>query len=300
MELNKIYHGDCQKLIKEIPDNSVNCICIDPPYLYLKNQKLDREFDADFLFMEYKRILKPTGFVVMFGRGTSFYRWNCLLEDLGFLFKEEIVWNKRRISSPTSVLGRVHETVSIHAKGDATINKVMLNYGEARAFDLEKITEQLQRLGTVFDKGEQFRKITNNLLRKQKEGTYTDGIVEDVNKVTKTSPHVRRHVNTYVVDSMLNGVREQSIIEENRVHIGQIHPTQKPVRLIERLLALVRPKNVDNPVVLDTFAGSCTTAIAAINSGWKYICMEIDDEYFNKGAERVDKYRQQGVQHSLF
>lgn len=300
MELNKIYHGDCQKLIKEIPDNSVNCICIDPPYLYLKNQKLDREFDADFLFMEYKRILKPTGFVVMFGRGTSFYRWNCLLEDLGFLFKEEIVWNKRRISSPTSVLGRVHETVSIHAKGNATINKVMLNYGEARAFDLEKITEQLQRLGTVFNKGEQFKKITNNLLRKQKEGTYTDGIVEDINKVTKTSPHVRRHVNTYVIDSMFNGVREQSIIEENRVHIGQIHPTQKPVRLLERLLALVRPKDVENPVVLDTFAGSCTTAIAAINSGWKYICMEIDDEYFNKGAERVDKYRQQGVQHSLF
>lgn len=300
MELNKIYHGDCQKLIKEIPDNSVNCICIDPPYLYLKNQKLDREFDADFLFMEYKRILKPTGFVVMFGRGTSFYRWNCLLEDLGFLFKEEIVWNKRRISSPTSVLGRVHETVSIHAKGNATINKVMLNYGEARAFDLEKITEQLQRLGTVFNKGDQFEKITNNLLRKQREGTYTDGIVEDVNKVTKTSPHVRRHINTYVVDSMLNGVREQSIIEENRVHIGQIHPTQKPVRLLERLLALVRPKDVENPVVLDTFAGSCTTAIAAINSGWDYICMEIDDEYFKIGYERVDKYRQQGVQHSLF
>lgn len=283
-----------------IPDNSIDCICIDPPYLYLKNQKLDREFDADFLFMEYKRILKPTGFVVMFGRGTSFYRHNCLLEDLGFLFKEEIVWNKRRISSPTSVLGRVHETVSIHAKGDATINKVMLNYGEARAFDLEKITEQLQRLGTVFDKGEQFRKITNNLLRKQKEGTYTDGIVEDVNKVTKTSPHVRRHVNTYVVDSMLNGVREQSIIEENRVHIGQIHPTQKPVRLIERLLALVRPKNVDNPVVLDTFAGSCTTAIAAINSSWNYICMEVDDEFYQSGNDRVLRYKQQGVQQSLF
>lgn len=300
MELNKIYHGDCQELIKLIPDNSIDCICIDPPYLYLKNQKLDREFDADFLFMEYKRILKPTGFVVMFGRGTSFYRWNCLLEDLGFLFKEEIVWNKRRISSPTSVLGRVHETVSIHAKGNATINKVMLNYGEARAFDLEKITEQLQRLGTVFNKGDQFEKITNNLLRKQREGTYTDGIVEDVNKVTKTSPHVRRHVNTYVVDSMLNGVREQSIIEENRVHIGQIHPTQKPVRLLERLLALVRPKEVENPIVIDTFAGSCTTAIAAINSGWDYICMEIDDEYFKIGYERVDKYRQQGVQQSLF
>jgi len=32
MELNKIYHGDCKLLIKDLPDKSVDCIVTDPPY----------------------------------------------------------------------------------------------------------------------------------------------------------------------------------------------------------------------------------------------------------------------------
>lgn len=34
IELNKIHLGDCYKLIKEIPDNSVDCIYTDIPYKY--------------------------------------------------------------------------------------------------------------------------------------------------------------------------------------------------------------------------------------------------------------------------
>lgn len=66
----------------------------------------------------------------------------------------------------------------------------------------------------------------------------------------------------------------------------KIHPTQKPVRLLERLLALVT-----NPgdVILDPFAGSCSTAVACINTNRKFICYEIDEEYYNAGSERVKK-----------
>nr|DAG12914.1 MAG TPA: adenine-specific methyltransferase [Caudoviricetes sp.] len=72
IELNKIYNEDCLEGIKRIPDVSIDCILTDPPYLYLKGQKLDRPFDEERLFSEFKRVLKPTGFVVLFGRGTSF------------------------------------------------------------------------------------------------------------------------------------------------------------------------------------------------------------------------------------
>lgn len=299
MESNKIYHGDCQELIKLIPGNSIDCICTDPPYLYLKNQKLERKFDEHALFEEYKRVLKPNGFVVLFGRGTSFYRWNILLEELGYSFKEEIIWNKRRMSSPALNLGRVHETISLHSMS-GSVNKVMLNYGEAYAFSLEKITATLQRLGTVLNKGPQFEKIINNLIKKAETGSYAHDFKDEGFKTTYSSIKSRRHVNTYAIEAMLEGVREQSIIEENRIHIGQIHPTQKPVRLLERLLALVKPKGVENPVVLDTFAGSCGIAKAAINTGWNYICMEIDEEYYNAGKDDVERYIAAGVQQSLF
>lgn len=63
-----------------------------------------------------------------------------------------------------------------------------------------------------------------------------------------------------------------------------MHPTQKPVLLIEELI-----KTYTNPneLVLDSCAGSCTTAVAAINTDRKYICFERDTEIFNIGYKRV-------------
>lgn len=37
METNKIYHGDCYRLIKDIPDQSVDCVYTDVPYLYTQS-----------------------------------------------------------------------------------------------------------------------------------------------------------------------------------------------------------------------------------------------------------------------
>ena len=85
---------DNEKLMSRLKDESVDIICIDPPYLYLKNQKLEREFDEQLFFSECKRLLTKDGFIIIFGRGESFYRWNTILADLKFTFKEEIIWNK--------------------------------------------------------------------------------------------------------------------------------------------------------------------------------------------------------------
>ena len=43
--INNIILGDCLELIKQIPDNSIDAIVTDPPYLYLQNQTLDIQFD---------------------------------------------------------------------------------------------------------------------------------------------------------------------------------------------------------------------------------------------------------------
>ncbi len=43
LELNRIYHGDSYKLIKEIPDKSIDCIYVDIPYLYTKHHNLESE-----------------------------------------------------------------------------------------------------------------------------------------------------------------------------------------------------------------------------------------------------------------
>lgn len=83
----KLLHTDCLDYLKTVPKESIDAIVTDPPYLYL-NHKLDRPFDEKVFFNQAKRVLKKDGFIVLFGRGTAFYRWNTRLANLGFTFKE--------------------------------------------------------------------------------------------------------------------------------------------------------------------------------------------------------------------
>ena len=89
-----------------------------------------------------------------------------------------------------------------------------------------------------------------------------------------------------VMQSMEFGLNEKSIIKCARDHYSAIHPTQKPVRLIERLLALVTQLG---DVVLDPFSGSCSTAVACINTNRKFIGFEIDKEYYDAGIHRINE-----------
>ena len=121
----QLYNVDNLEVMATLADESIDVICIDPPYLYLKNQKLERPFDEPKFFAECKRLLTKKGFIVMFGRGTSFYRWNTILDGLGFVFKEEVIWDKSYVSSPLMPMSRIHETVSILTKKEGVINKVI-------------------------------------------------------------------------------------------------------------------------------------------------------------------------------
>ena len=127
----KLYNEDNIETFKRLNDESVDVILTDPPYLYLKKQKIEREFDEQLFFSECKRVLKNDGFVILFGRGTSFYRWNTILADLGFVFKEEVIWDKRLSTSPLLPLLRIHETISIHTKKSGTINRSLIKIGRA-------------------------------------------------------------------------------------------------------------------------------------------------------------------------
>ncbi len=65
---------------------------------------------------------------------------------------------------------------------------------------------------------------------------------------------------------------------------SSLHPTQKPVALIEYL---IKTYTNEGEVILDSYAGSMTTGIAAINTNRKVICIENDEDIFKVGRNRV-------------
>lgn len=66
------------------------------------------------------------------------------------------------------------------------------------------------------------------------------------------------------------------------------HRTEKSIELLEWLI-----KTYTNPgdLVLDSCAGSCTTAVAVLNTGRNYICFEKDKDIFEVGSKRVAGYK---------
>lgn len=77
-----------------------------------------------------------------------------------------------------------------------------------------------------------------------------------------------------------NGMYQYPICHDK----GRFHPTQKPVALIEDLIA----KHSDaKDTVLDCFAGSATTAVAAYNQDRNFVGCELSKEYYKKSIRRL-------------
>ena len=405
INIDDIYKADCIEALAEIDDASVDCVLTDPPYLYLQNQKLDREFDEVKFFDHVKRILKKDGFIVMFGRGTSFYRWNTMLAERGFSFKEEIVWNKGYCTSPLMPLSRVHETVSIHSKGNGSIIKQKVPYLEMKKYDIAGICQDIKRISGILKNPKSLKAVLDflennqvplvddceanylgvssnikiqdrcaavmgmvengcneksiikekvgvsninqvdvdrakscmqslenglteksiirtdreqcdsftkygvnsdnrksgdrccNVLQSLEYGLNEKSIIQSGRDELKTmgiqithSGITREDRCVSVLNGIENGMNEKSILAETPDHYTAIHPTQKPTRLLERLMALVTK---EGDLVVDPFSGSGSTAIAAYNTRRHFIGFEIDDEYYQASMKRLKKETQQ-------
>ena len=286
----QLYNADNLEVMATLSDESIDVICIDPPYLYLKNQKLERPFDEQKFFAECKRLLTKKGFIVMFGRGTSFYRWNTILDGLGFVFKEEVIWDKRRITSPALPLGRRHESISVYTKREGQINDVLVSYEEHKFFDIDKIVNDISRVESTLKKPHLLAHIKHCLKDKKRVEDIFYKAKKDKYKVAYRGNVVNKDVGIATLNTFLIGNKETSVISDFGVKYKKIHPTQKPVRLLERLLALVIPKDKprEEVVVADFFAGSMSCMEAIHNMGMKGIATEIDQEYFEKGKQRIE------------
>ena len=92
---------------------------------------------------------------------------------------------------------------------------------------------------------------------------------------------------------LFNGKRPQDIIKFRRVLPNELkHPNEKPVGLLEWLISKCTEQN---GTVLDPFMGSGSTGVACVNTGRKFIGMELDPGYFETAKQRIEEAQKQGV-----
>jgi site-specific DNA-methyltransferase (adenine-specific) len=312
-----LYCGRMEDTIHQI--HGVNHVLTDPPYLYIKTHDFDKEFDETCFFEGVKAMLPDNGFIALFGRGTSFYRWNTHLTKMGFVFKEEIVWDKRYMTAPCIALSRIHETVSLHIKKTGKIRRAKVPYVEQKQYDIESIVNDIKRIKSAIKTEAGLNKVLAFLqggelyeyeavdkhcktqqpgIKKPNRAVATvNSIANGMNEksiikkgcggsgicVRKNFERKPRHISSY--QSIVDGMREKSIIEMQSLHTV-IHPTEKPVRLAERILALISDPG---DTIYDPFMGSGSFGVACINTGRKYIGSEMKQEYFDIACKRIEQ-----------
>lgn len=94
-----VYLSDCLELLDELPADSIDAVCTDPPYELgmrpdPRTERWDRTgiaFDHK-LWMQVYRVLKPGGHVIAFGSPRTWHRLSVAIEDSGFEIRGSIAW----------------------------------------------------------------------------------------------------------------------------------------------------------------------------------------------------------------
>ena len=253
MERNKLFHGDCLQLMREIPSHSVDLILADPPYGTLNKSNPDAQWDKEVslpsLWNQYKRIIKPNGAILLFGQGVFAAK---LIMSNPKWFKFDFVWDKLRKSNFLNCKKmpmRQHEQVLVFYDKPPTYNPQMVR------------CEPHQR---NHSRGNGKHQPTNNCYGKF---SGAESIITDF-----------KYPST--------------IVKFPKGHSKEdwLHGTAKPVNLLRWL---IRTYSNEGDLVLDNFAGSGSTLIAAIEEKRDWIGMELSDKYFEICQKRIsDRLRE--------
>ena len=121
MELNKIYHGDCLDIMKDVPDGSVDMVLCDLPY-GTTSCKWDTVIPFGRLWEQYEMVVKPNGVVVL---TASQPFTSALIMSNPKFFKYELIWDKKHGKAPGVAKYRPmpsHEAILCFGKGTNTYN----------------------------------------------------------------------------------------------------------------------------------------------------------------------------------
>jgi len=247
----ELHKGDCLEVMKQIPNESIDAIITDPPY-GTTACKWDSVIDFELMWQQLNRIIKPNGAIVLFGSEpfSSALRMSNIQN-----YKYDWIWHKNlggAFALAKKMPLKRHEIISVFYNKQPTYNPQMEDYSEST----KKRFKDGQKLNTD----------------KQKENN-----TGEISNIKRTDYYIDYNKGTYPT----------SVKFFKRPHIANgnsLHPTQKPILLMEYLIKTYTNKN---ETVLDFTMGSGSTGVACVNTNRNFIGIEMDDNYFDIATKRI-------------
>lgn len=310
--INQVLHGDCLEILKDIPDNSIDLICTDPPYFKVKKDWWDRQWKKtegflswlDSVAEQWQRVLKPNGSLYCFASPKMAARVEVMLGER-FAILSNIVWNKlfeypdgdRRA---TAFRARDHS--SFREYFDYSERIIFCeHYGADNAGVLGEFLKQKREsagltcdaiekaLGYTDNRGRGSRLFcrweTGNSLPTSDDFCKALQVIGDdlpYEKLRQQYEELRRPFSV-TADVPYTDVWTFPTVS----HYPGKHPCEKPAELLEHIIkASSRP----GAVVLDSFAGSGSTLLASKKLGRNYVGIEIDPHWVDTANQRLGNF----------
>ena len=242
----KLYHGDCLVEMDKIPDGSVDMVLADPPY-GTTACKWDSVIPLEPMWSHLKRVIKPRGAIVM--TASQPFTTTLIASNMK-MFKYCWVWEKNSAGGFAQAKNKplsFHEDVCVFSSG-VTVH-------ESQTKNRMPYNPQ----GII--------KVNRKIKKKLKDSP---------SAFCKRPSHKEEFIQTHTG-------YPRSVLMVNVQRDG-IHPTQKPVALMEYM---IKTYTNEGETVLDFTMGSGTTGVAAKQTGRNFIGIEMDEKYFKIASDRI-------------
>ena len=312
-----LMQGDCLERMKEIPSGSVDMVLTDPPYGTVNGVAdgdvshgmkgrtgWDVKINTANMLAECNRVLRPNGALVLFAQDpytselitgahgnlpfSYRYTWlkdhfaNALIakkapvnytEDVLVFFKKYDTPNQhplrdyaRKVMGKAGMKGAEIDIFLGHQRANHFFRIDSTQFGLCTEATYNELTEKFNLCG------EPWFLPFNDLSCVNAE--YRRDLID---KMTSEFPKVF---------NLEDGAKYKSNVLEYRKDYSGHHPTQKPVALLEDLIATYTR---GGDLVVDFTMGSGSTGVACANTGRKFIGIELDLGYFNIALDRIEK-----------
>lgn len=294
--------GDCLELMKDIPDGTVDLVLCDPPYGTIKGVDLetwdksttewDVIIDTNKLFKEYERILRMNGVAILFSQEpyTSQLR---TFKSENFNFHYPMIWKKNHFGNsllakkaPLSYFEDLNVFVKKYDKQGLHplrqyFSDVMKFIGASSFKDINNILGHRRAEHCFYIESSQFELCTQRTYQELVEKFRINEMesFKTFSELQEINDSFKRTFN------LPDGQKFVGNVLEFKKDSHSLHPTQKPVALLEYL---IKTYTNENDIVLDNCMGSGSTCVAAVNTNRHYIGFELEPKYFEIACKRID------------
>lgn len=317
----ELHNNECFNKLKELPDNSVDCIVTDPPYfISFMNKGWDKEdsiASKKEFWKECLRVTKEGGYLLAFGHSRTHHRLFTAIEDGGWEIRDTLMWLHGQGFPKGENLKPAHEPICMARKGkgnnnlnidDCRIETNGENFDDVKGRPIHKLTnggkqENLNNAAQqkALDKLKKLGRYPANVILDEEAGQILDkqsGITKSVKRSSKNNKDRTTGTNTFTPNKAIyteentyadSGVASRFFycpkVSSKERGEGNTHPTVKPQALMEYLIKLV---SKEEHTILDPFMGSGSTGIAAKKLNRSFVGIEMDEAYYVIAKERIN------------